>query len=81
MSSVPVGFWSQLMSVLFTDTSIELLAKQCCNVHTGITYIHTCITVYHSKLHEYCSYGSGYPWILLLLRVDTFVWNNVCSYA
>lgn len=27
---IPVGFWSRLMSRLFADTSIELLAKEGC---------------------------------------------------
>ena len=29
---VPVGFWSRLMSRLFADTSIELLAKEGCGI-------------------------------------------------
>jgi len=32
MTFVPVGFWSRLMSRLFADTSIELLAKEGCGV-------------------------------------------------
>ena len=29
---VPVGFWSRLMSRLFADASIELLAKEGCGI-------------------------------------------------
>ena len=60
MSLVPVGFWARLMSILFADTSIELLAKQCCGVCTGTHVMNKMYTQVHKyvsiEIHAYTRY-------------------------
>ena len=47
---VPVGFWSRLMSRLFADASIELLAKEGCGITKENEGSRNCICITESSL-------------------------------